>query len=79
MDTCAHQFWPISKIYIQSLCADTPYPLEDLPREMIDRDWWRNRHALIGDQDGDIIKKINNIQKIANVGYIVTEKKQLLI
>ena len=32
-----------AKTYILQLCGDTGYSLEDLPREMTNRDWWRER------------------------------------
>ena len=34
--------WP-ARTYIQQLCADTGYNLEDLPGAMVDRDGWRER------------------------------------
>ena len=33
-----HQGWLTSKTYIQQLCADTRYPLEDLTSRMADKD-----------------------------------------
>ena len=36
--------WP-AKTYIHQLCVDSRCRLEDLPRAMTDRDWWRDREA----------------------------------
>ena len=34
--------WP-GRTYIQQLCADMGYDLEDLPEVMDDREWWQER------------------------------------
>ena len=39
--------WP-SRTYIQQLCADTGYNLEDLPGAMDNRDGWREREIHAG-------------------------------
>ena len=33
----------LARTYIQQLCADTGYNLEDIPGAMDDRDGWRKR------------------------------------
>ena len=38
-----------TKNYIYKLCGDTGCSLEDLPREMADRDWWQERIKGIRD------------------------------
>ena len=40
--------WP-ARLYIQQLCVDTRYSLEDLPGAMVDRDGWRERVREIRD------------------------------
>ena len=60
-----------AKTYLQQLCADTGWCLQDLPGAIDDRDRWRERESMIsvlvvqldGDDDDDVKVKIDKTQQ----------------